>query len=63
MKSSGSVLNVYIISSLEVGHHPLCESHVKVGLHRVLDVTLIKILIREHELNLQFVYNVIYLLV
>ena len=47
MKGGSGILNVNIVSSLEIRHHTLRESHVKVCLNRVKNVTLIEVRVCE----------------
>ena len=62
MQGSSSILDEYVVSSLEVCHHPLGQSHVKVSLNRIIDVSLVEVRVCEHKLNLKLVYQVINLL-
>ncbi len=55
MQSRCSVLNVDIISSLEISDHTLWESHVEISLNWIIYITLVEVWISENELNLQLV--------
>ena len=63
MEGCSSILDVDVVSSLEIGHHAFRESHIKVSFDRILDITLVKVRVSIYELHLEFVNELIYLLI
>jgi hypothetical protein len=59
MQGRRGILDVNIVSSLEIRHHPLREPHVKVCLDRVKNVTLIEVRVCEQELHLKLIDELI----
>lgn len=59
MQGRCGILDVNIVSSLEIRHHALREPHVKVCLNRVKNVTLIEVRVCEQELDLQLIDQLI----
>lgn len=55
MQGRSGILDVDIVSSLEIRHHTLREPHIKVCLNGVKNVTLIKVRICEQELHLKLI--------
>ena len=59
MQGRSCILDVYIVSSLEIRHHTLREPHVKVCLDRVKNVTLIEVRVCKQELHLKLIDELI----
>jgi hypothetical protein len=59
MQGRSGILDVNVVSSLEIRHHSLREPHVEVCLDRVQHVTLIKVRVCEQKLHLKLIYELI----